>query len=303
MNEEIKQATEQIIKEMLTESTGKALMDSGDAYGRHWEDNQKNGIKTGYQICDFYRDDEEQTCELIPTIPIFDVLSENLQYTDKCKYLESFLPSDIDGQLPLFWIEEEVEQGIIYNTLNDLINNQCLNQFISFDLIDANFQLLGSTINYANNLLLNLHPTIFEENTHTGTSVSNTYNGEDFLSQGYMYIFFEYEDDPYIAISIHNGCDIRGGYTNVHIFDVGYEDDFITAQNEASIDCLHTDGEIHICESGYHIYGSIAEEYYSHLEQKDVDKHYVYEHTYVDENKQLRCKECNGLITCSSLVY
>ena len=51
INEEdvIKFHTGLIIKEMLTESTGKAFMDSGDIYGRHWETNQKDGIKQGIE--------------------------------------------------------------------------------------------------------------------------------------------------------------------------------------------------------------------------------------------------------------
>lgn len=36
--------TEQILTEMLTESTGKHSMDSGGIYGRHWKNNQKYGI-------------------------------------------------------------------------------------------------------------------------------------------------------------------------------------------------------------------------------------------------------------------
>ena len=254
-NDEIKQATEQVITEMLTESTGKAFMDSGDAYGRHWEENQKNGIKKGYQICDFYIDKEEQTCELIPTVPIFDVFSNTLQYTDECKYLESLIPQ-LASYDTLYWIQNEIQQN---------------------------------------------PKTVFQENTYIGTDIFNSYNRENFMSQDYMSIYFEYDNQPYIAISIHNGCDIRGGYTDVHIFDVGHEDEFLTAQTDISIDCLHTDGKIHMCESGYQMYDSNT--YYSHLEQKDVDEHYVYQHTYVDDNNQLRCKECNGLIVCNASTY
>ena len=256
-DKEIKQATEKVIREMLTESTGKHFMDSGDAYGRHWEENQRDGIKTGYQICDFYIDEEKQTCELIPVIPIFDVFTNMLKYTDECKYLESLIPSHLTAQEPLFWIEAQTKQG---------------------------------------------HKD-FKENTYVGTYVANSYNIEHLLTQDYMYVYFTYNDDPYVAISIHNGCDIRGGYTDVHIFDVGYEDDFITAQNDVSIDCLHTDGEQHICEGGYQVYCGLANEYYSHLEQKDVDEHYIYQHTYVDKDKKLRCKECDGLIVCNALTY
>lgn len=31
----------EIIKNMMCENTGKNLLDSGDAYGRHYEENQK----------------------------------------------------------------------------------------------------------------------------------------------------------------------------------------------------------------------------------------------------------------------
>ena len=36
-----RQTVEQTIYGMLTESTGAALCDSGGAYGRHWQRNQK----------------------------------------------------------------------------------------------------------------------------------------------------------------------------------------------------------------------------------------------------------------------
>jgi hypothetical protein len=33
--------TKRVVREMLTESTGRHILDSGDAYGRHWEKNQE----------------------------------------------------------------------------------------------------------------------------------------------------------------------------------------------------------------------------------------------------------------------
>lgn len=299
MNEqEVKQATEKVIAEMLTESTGKDFMDSGDAYGRHWEENRKNGIMTGYQICDFYRDDEEKTCELIPTIPIFDAFKCSLEYNDKCRYIESQIPQ-MQSYDTLYWIKEEVEQGIAYEKLKRLIIKRDIST-ISIDYIGDNIQLLGSTLNYAYNLLNHLHQTHFKENTDEGTEISNSYNSEDFLSQVYMSIFFEYDDDVYVAISIHNGCDVRGGYTDTHIFTCE-KGEFLNTHWDTEIGCLHTDGKIHICENGFQMYG--RESYYSHELQDDVDEHYIYEHTYVDENDQLRCKECDGLITSSAIQY
>ena len=299
-DDKIKQATKEVITKMLTESTGKANGDSGDAYGRHWERNQKDGIMTGHQICDFYRDDEDQTCELIPIIPIFDVFSHALRYTEECKHLESLIPS-LESYDTLYWIQEEVEQGKAFEKLHDLVINNKINPLLLNDFMPVHIQLLGSTIGYATSILNALHSTVFKEDEYIGTSIFNSYNREHFMSQDYMSTYFEYDNDPYIAISIHNGCDIRGGYTDVHIFDVRQEDEFLTAQTDVSIDCLHTDGKIHICESGYQMYDS--DTYYSYRKQGDVNKKYVYKNTYVDENNQLRCKECNGLIVCNALVY
>ena len=36
--------TEFLIYKMLTENTGSAMLDSGDAYGRHWENNKQRTI-------------------------------------------------------------------------------------------------------------------------------------------------------------------------------------------------------------------------------------------------------------------
>ena len=46
-----------------------------------------------------------------------------------------------------------------------------------------------------------------------------------FLSQNIQYHIFEYEGDYYIALQIHGGCDIRGGYTEPRIFKI--DDDYL----------------------------------------------------------------------------
>ena len=57
----------------------------------------------------------------------------------------------------------------------------------------------------------------------------NTYNYDSNLSQGLQYTIYEIEDknNPeyvirYIALQIHNGCDIRGGYTDARLFVSDY---------------------------------------------------------------------------------
>ena len=83
--------------------------------------------------------------------------------------------------------------------------------------------------------------------------VSNTYNWENLLSQGLQFLtFYDENEDMYIILQIHNGCDIRGGYTKPRFFKVLEEDYFFLAMSDvhAYCDCksLYSD------DSGYHWY-------------------------------------------------
>ena len=53
----------------------------------------------------------------------------------------------------------------------------------------------------------------------------NSYNGEDLLSQVIQWTSFVGPDDEtYIGLQIHGGCDVRGGYTAPKFFTVGQYD-------------------------------------------------------------------------------
>ncbi len=49
----------------------------------------------------------------------------------------------------------------------------------------------------------------------------NTYNGEDLLSQTLQFIYWTDEDGAHVLLQIHGGADVRGGYTDARVFDVG----------------------------------------------------------------------------------
>jgi hypothetical protein len=51
----------------------------------------------------------------------------------------------------------------------------------------------------------------------------NTYNGEDLLSQTIQYTYAEIDDEPLVFLAIHQGCDVRGGYTDVKVFGTNSE--------------------------------------------------------------------------------
>lgn len=60
----------------------------------------------------------------------------------------------------------------------------------------------------------------FSAQGYTEVRVVNTCNGEDNLSQVIQYwTFRDGDDEPKIALMVHGGCDVRGGYTSPRFFD------------------------------------------------------------------------------------
>lgn len=232
--------TEDILKEMLLENTGRMLTDSGGAYGRQWERNRQYGIKTGKQVCDKWADDNE--VEIYPIIPIFDVFKAHLEYNDDCKMLEAQIES-------IFDVERLVKEP----------------------------------------------DNVFEEFDYwTGSNVAYTYNSDyNICSQDYQQCLFMYDNDDYICISIHNGCDARWGFTAPHIFKIADIDEFITANECAFV----------FCDCGYNDYRYSYDETYDYNEQNDLDNKILAKKTYIDEQGYLRCAECDSVIMCSAIDY
>jgi hypothetical protein len=50
----------------------------------------------------------------------------------------------------------------------------------------------------------------------------NTYNFDNYFSQDMLFTHLKYNDDDYYLISIHNGADVRGGYTDAKLFKLPY---------------------------------------------------------------------------------
>ena len=97
--------TRELIHAMLTENTGRALGDSGDAYGRNW---QRNAGKT---MADFeaepsatvevskYTDRNGAThWELSPTVSLYHHLTDCLTQDDICREFNAMPVEDWDGE-------------------------------------------------------------------------------------------------------------------------------------------------------------------------------------------------------------
>lgn len=158
--------TREAIYAMLTTNTGAHLLDSGGAYGRHWERNQ---VKT---IEDFQNGPEAWLDSWGDfTISLFHHLDRTLGSYDE----------EMDRQYLAFTKDSQDSH------LEDIAN------FIEH---------LGAE-------------ELFSD---------NSYNHESALSQVIQWTAFEYDGTSYIALQIHQGCDVRGGYTRPYIFQGYWEE-------------------------------------------------------------------------------
>ena len=187
--------TQIIIHKMLKESTGINMMDSGGNNSRYWQKNQK--------VFDFRRQDDinynVDGGYLYVSNNIFHFLTNCLEYEE--------------SMTDIFNDDKNKDESDYYNMsniadiLNDHYNDLNFGEFHEFKLKGDSF---------------------------------NSYNWESNLSQviqGQM--FTEYEDteyeENYIILQIHNGADVRGGYTDCKVFKVDF--DVWYSQDDYSLFC------------------------------------------------------------------
>ncbi len=160
--------TEQVLIGMLKENTGRALCDSGDAYGKHWERNQNR---------DFLNEPEATVG--------FSVYNGGLGIEFSRKVFH-FLKDRLD--------------------FNEELNSD-FKRFLDNDA-GCDFQAMQE--------YCDLH--------EYDSQMVNTYNGDCNLSQTLQFITFGRSSELYnhnhVLLQIHQGCDVRGGYSTPVVFDL-----------------------------------------------------------------------------------
>ena len=204
-------STDDVLAAMLTENTGRHMLDSGGAYGRNFERNGGKTVadflaapevelSTGYRYADGKRTDETVVDWI--TLDVFHFLRQRLEYAP-----------DLDAEFHAFATDDEHGQDSW------------------FECLEAWFEDRGAT-----------GPGYRYD--RSGPMTVNTYNGEDSLSQVLQYTVFTLPDDDadetYIALTIHGGCDVRGGYTAPRMF-TSYGEDYALMDN--------ADFEVHMREA------------------------------------------------------
>lgn len=192
--------TEQVLIGLLKENTGRALCDSGDAYGRHWERNQNKNFKQ----------EPEATLK-------FSIWNDQLS-VEHSRNVFHFLKDRLE--------------------LNEELN--------------ADFKRFLDSNDYCDFEAMQQYCDLHEYDSQT----VNTYNGECNLSQTLQFISFGKSSDLYehnhVLLQIHQGCDVRGGYSTPVVFDQ-IDECALYGVSNGSINCSHCNANWSTDDS-YHWY-------------------------------------------------
>jgi len=173
-------STEECLQSMLTESTGRHMLDSGGMGGRHWELNQGRDFSAELPgRIHFYSDSD-----WYPILNVYHFLLEHLEYDGETDaefhaYVDEIESRDSWGEDLSNWIwakyghREDTSKGVYEG-----------------------------------------EPMTKNDPTWSGY----TYNYENNLSQDFVFHQWSVGSEEYVAIQIHNGADARGGFTAPRVF-------------------------------------------------------------------------------------
>ena len=198
--------TECVLKAMFCESTGSHFLDSGGAYGRGWERAQavkdQDWMTFPYINKDIHQYSDGRY-ELSLTKNTYQFLCDKLKYDiEMDKVFHQFANKNKDSY---------------YSNMDDFVRNpdewEIDNKIWNIDSNVEDYKNLGGY---------------------------NTYNGESCLDKTLQWnIFAIYNGElegHYMILQIHNGCDVRGGYSTPHVFTFD-EDEFYCWLSDLSIRC------------------------------------------------------------------
>jgi hypothetical protein len=212
--------------ELLTENTGKALCDSGDAYGRNYERNQNIDFdKTDRVSFDLYTDSDGNT-SIDFSVSLYHFFSEILEINDVTDFLnsqyskwyDSLNDDDVCGvDLFVKFINGTTKQECMYNTYNYENNLSQVFQFYVFQYNNEFYAIIeihgGCDVRggYTDSCIFKLNGYLTGNvdvyGSIDGIDVSNTYNG------------YSLTDDDGNEININENSNIN---LDFHIMDDVY---------------------------------------------------------------------------------
>ena len=202
--------------EILTESTGADIMDSGGAYGRNWQHNREIKDWSSIPEKDVHVESyDHETWNLSISTNLFPYLNRTLQLNADTRRFNMLFKA--------FVKRSEVK---------DMGWPDTCEEFIRYLRNEKNMDVRYS-------------------------SSFNTANADSTLSQVLQGVGFDYDERCFVLLQVHQGCDVRGGYTTPYIFEA--EDDgtsvprLIFDESDVYLACRCTNA--HSDDCGYHWYG------------------------------------------------
>lgn len=171
--------TEAKVIEMLTENTGRHMLDSGGAYGRNWERNQGRDFKAEPAVImdpTWHNEGDEFRPDV--TFNLFHWMTDVLDYDP-----------DMDAAWQAYAEEHRKDEY-----------EWCIMRDFADHLREQGHEVTGL---YGSGEPMEC----------------NTYNGECLLSQTLQFVWLEIDQTAYMLVQVHGGCDVRGGYTDAVLFE------------------------------------------------------------------------------------
>ena len=212
--------TSEVLELMLKEHTGIHLCDSGFDSGRNWQINAKRDFKSEPKATIDWRD-------LTVSYNLYHWLLDRVIYDEGLTQLfYTEFKEQVDKDDGKCWLE-------LMNEFPEWLGKYEYNEGDEYNEGEGFGRVTG--------LYGQGKPII-----------DNSYNHESVLDQVIQFVYFELDKEGYIALQIHGGADVRGGYTKPKIFNI-----------EAGEFFSFADGTIYCTGEGHHITAERVREFQS----------------------------------------
>lgn len=184
-----------VIESMLVENTGTHFLDSGGAYGRNWQENQKTPPweKPEYQI------HGDHTTDGYIIKNVFHFMRETLERDDEAMALEAaYYAYAFDAE------RKRDAHLTCMKSFPEWVGDGRYSDFIDYGLPVEIAEILAG-VGYD-------HHTSWNTYNHEFGSLSQVLQG--------VTVNWETRDagPQYSLVQVHQGCDVRGGYTHPRVF-------------------------------------------------------------------------------------
>jgi hypothetical protein len=217
-------ATEEALLAMLRENTGRHFLDSGDAYGRHWQRNQTRDLENEPESTVSFKYGSIQVEH-----SVYHWLRDRLDFDEEAtKAFDGPFREECDPENDKDWgeLREEFPAWFAkWRSRKDTSEDcpACEGGDAACEVCEGSGKAPGDDSLYA-------ATGIYGD----GEPITvNSYNEESALDQVILFTYFELRTGSgrsgnlgsYVVLQIHGGCDVRGGYTRPRVFTLSDSDE------------------------------------------------------------------------------